>query len=201
MEKFTNLTGIAAPLPMINVDTDMILPKNYMKTISRKGLGAALFADLRYDARGAENRDFVLNNVPYGDARILVSGANFGCGSSREHAPWALLDFGIRCIIAPSFADIFLGNCFKNGILPIALPQGDVDVLMADARNADTAVLTVDLLAGTIVRFNGERIGFEIDRFRRQCLLDGVDEIAMTLNNAEAVSKFETQAKELRPWV
>ena len=201
MEKFTRLTGVAAPLDMINVDTDMVIPKQHLKTIERSGLGKFLFDEMRYDADGNELPDFVLNRPPYRQARILVTGENFGCGSSREHAPWALLDFGIRCIIAPSFADIFYNNCFKNGMLPIVLPQDQVEVLMADAALGGNAVLGVDLERQEISRPNGETIGFEIDPFRRQCLLDGIDDIALTLQKIDHIDAFEAQQQTGQPWL
>jgi len=191
MEKFTTLTGIAAPLPMINVDTDKILPAVYLKTIKRTGLGKVLFDEIRYRPDGSENPDFVLNQPSYRQAQIIVAGDNFGCGSSREHAPWALLDFGISCVIAPSFADIFYNNCFKNGLLPIVLPQETVDRLMEDARKGANSVLTIDLDKQTISRPDGEVVPFEIDPFRRQCLLEGLDEIGITLSMEEAIEGFE----------
>src|SRR5487761_1852275 len=181
MEKFTTLSGIAAPLPMINIDTDKILPAVYLKTIKRTGLGKVLFEEVRFRPDGSENPDFVLNQPPYRNARILVAGDNFGCGSSREHAPWALLDFGIRAVIAPSFADIFYNNCFKNGLLPIALPADIVAQLMDDARKGSNARLTIDLASQTITRPDGQTVHFEIDQFRKQCLLDGLDDIGLTL--------------------
>ena len=201
MDKFTTLTGIAAPLPLINVDTDMIIPKQFLKTIQRSGLGKNLFDEMRYDASGAEIPDFVLNKPAYRKAQILVGAENFGCGSSREHAPWALLDFGIRCVIAPSFADIFYNNCFKNGILPIVLPQDQVDLLMEDARNGANATLTVDLEAQTIARPDGSAIAFEVDAFRKHCLLNGLDDIGLTLEKSAAIESFEAQAAQARPWV
>jgi 3-isopropylmalate/(R)-2-methylmalate dehydratase small subunit len=201
MEKFTTLTGIAAPLPLINVDTDMIIPKQFLKTIQRSGLGKNLFDEMRYTPDGAEIPDFVLNQPAYRKAQILVAGDNFGCGSSREHAPWALLDFGIRCVIAPGFADIFYNNCFKNGILPIVLPQEEVDALMADASNGANATLTVDLDSQTITRPDGGTIGFEVDAFRKHCLLNGLDDIGLTLEKAAAIESFETRAAQARPWV
>ncbi len=201
MEKFTQLTGVAAPLDMINVDTDMVIPKQHLKTIARSGLGKFLFDEMRYDADGNELPDFVLNRPPYRQARILVAGENFGCGSSREHAPWALLDFGIRCIIAPSFADIFYNNCFKNGMLPIVLPQDQVDLLMADAALGANAILGVDLERQEIGRPNGETIGFEIDPYRRQCLLDGLDDIALTLQKIDRIDAFEAQQQTGQPWL
>ncbi len=201
MEKFTRLTGVAAPLDMINVDTDMVIPKQHLKTIERSGLGKFLFDEMRYDADGNELPDFVLNRPPYRQARILVAGENFGCGSSREHAPWALLDFGIRCIIAPSFADIFYNNCFKNGMLPIVLPHDQVEMLMADAALGANAVLGIDLERQEIDRPNGETIGFEIDPYRRQCLLDGLDDIALTLQQIDRIDAFEAQQQTGQPWL
>ena len=201
MEKFTKLTGIAAPLPMVNVDTDMIIPKQFLKTIKRTGLGKNLFDEMRYDAQGNEIPDFVLNQPAYRDAEILIAGENFGCGSSREHAPWAMLDFGIRCVIAPSFADIFYNNCFKNGILPIALPQEQVDMLTEEARKGANARLAVDLEAQTITTSEGTEIAFEIDPFRKHCLLNGLDDIALTLEKAPAIEAYETKMAVQRPWV
>ena len=201
MEKFTKLTGVAAPMPLINVDTDMIIPKQFLKTIQRSGLGKNLFDEMRYDADGQEIADFVLNKPAYRDAQILVAGDNFGCGSSREHAPWALLDFGIRCVIATSFADIFFNNCFKNGILPIVLPQEDVDKLMDDAERGANAVLTVDLEAQTITGPDGGEISFEVDAFRKHCLLNGLDDIGLTLEKAAAIDSFESKTETARPWV
>jgi 3-isopropylmalate/(R)-2-methylmalate dehydratase small subunit len=200
MEKFTKLRGIAAPLPMMNVDTDMIIPKQFLKTIKRTGLGKNLFDEMRYNLDGSEKPDFVLNRPAYRKAQILVAGANFGCGSSREHAPWALLDFGIRCIIAPSFADIFYNNCFKNGILPIALPQADVDKLMDDAERGSNAIVTVDLEAQEITGPDGGRIRFEIDAFRKHCLLNGLDDIGLTLEKASAIESFEARNRTSQPW-
>ena len=201
MDKFTTLTGVAAPLPLVNVDTDMIIPKQYLKTIQRTGLGKGLFDEMRYLDDGSENPDFVLNRPAYRNAEILVSGENFGCGSSREHAPWALLDFGIRCVIAPSFADIFYNNCFKNGILPVVLPQEDVDRLMDDAERGANAVVTVDLESQTITGPDGGTVAFEIDPHRRRCLLEGLDDIGLTLEKAARIDAFETGAAQSRPWV
>ncbi|WP_114966240.1 3-isopropylmalate dehydratase small subunit [Alkalilacustris brevis] len=201
MDKFTTLTGVAAPLPMVNVDTDMIIPKQFLKTIKRSGLGKNLFDEMRYDQKGNEIPDFVLNQPAYRNAEILVGGENFGCGSSREHAPWALLDFGIRCVIAPSFADIFFNNCFKNGILPITLPQEQVDILMDDARKGANARMTVDLENQTITTSDGQTIGFEVDPFRKHCLLNGLDDIGLTLEKVAAIDAFEARAATLRPWV
>jgi 3-isopropylmalate/(R)-2-methylmalate dehydratase small subunit len=201
MDKFTTLTGVAAPLPLINIDTDMIIPKQFLKTIKRTGLGRNLFDEMRYGKDGSEIGDFVLNQPAYRQAKILVAGANFGCGSSREHAPWALLDFGIRCIIAPSFADIFFNNSFKNGILPIVLPQQQVDLLMNDARLGANAVLTVDLASQTITRPDGQKISFEVDPFRKHCLLNGLDDIGLTLQKQDKIDAFEAQRRLSQPWL
>ncbi len=201
MEKFTTLTGVAAPLPMINVDTDMIIPKQFLKTIRRTGLGKHLFFEMRYDEAGEERPDFVLNKPAYRHARILVTGENFGCGSSREHAPWALLDFGIRCVIAPSFADIFYNNCFKNGILPIVLPQEDVDKLMDDAERGANATVTIDLEAQEIRGPDGGVIRFDIDPFRKHCLLEGLDDIGLTLEKQDRIEAYERKAAAARPWL
>ncbi|MGB6968656.1 MAG: 3-isopropylmalate dehydratase small subunit, partial [Methyloceanibacter sp.] len=195
MEKFTTLTGIAAPLPMINVDTDMIIPKQYLKTIKRTGLGVGLFAELRYDEEGQPKPDFVLHRPPYHQATILIAGDNFGCGSSREHAPWALLDFGFRCIVAPSFADIFYNNCFKNGILPIRLPQAEVDKLLDDASRGANATITIDLESQEIRGPDGGVIQFDIDAFQKRCLIEGIDDIGLTLEKAEHIDRFEAEAK------
>jgi 3-isopropylmalate/(R)-2-methylmalate dehydratase small subunit len=200
MEKFTQLTGVAAPLPMINVDTDKIIPKQYLKTIGRKGLGKGLFDEMRYRADGSENPDFVLNKPAYRSAKVLVAGENFGCGSSREHAPWALLDFGIRCVIASSFADIFYNNCFKNGILPVKLPQAVVDKLMDDARKGANAVLTIDLEKQEITRPDGEKISFELDPFRKHCLVNGLDDIGLTMQKGASIDAFEATRKTTQPW-
>ncbi|MQX36297.1 3-isopropylmalate dehydratase small subunit [Roseospira navarrensis] len=201
MEPFKTLTGVAAPLPIVNVDTDMIIPKQFLKTIKRTGLGKSLFFEMRYDDDGAEAPDFVLNQPAYRGASILVAGDNFGCGSSREHAPWALLDFGIRCIIAPSFADIFYNNCFKNGILPIRLPQEDVDKLMDDARRGANATVTVDLEAQEIRGPDGGVVTFDIDPFRKHCLLNGLDDIGLTLEKADAIQAFEDRRATQFPWL
>jgi len=200
MDKFVKLTGVAAPLPVVNIDTDMIIPKDYLKTIKRTGLGKGLFAEARYNEDGSVNETFVLNKPAYQNATILVAGDNFGCGSSREHAPWALLDFGIRCVISTSFADIFYNNCFKNGILPIVVSQDDLDKLMDDASRGSNAILTVDLEAQEITGPDGGRIGFEIDAFRRHCLLNGLDDIGLTLEKATAIDSFEKQNASSRPW-
>ena len=201
MEAFKTLDGIAAPLNMINVDTDMIIPKQFLKTIHRTGLGKALFDEMRYNMDGSEKPDFVLNKPQYRKAQILVAGDNFGCGSSREHAPWALLDFGIRCVIAPSFADIFYNNCFKNGILPITLPQSDVDKLMDDAERGANARVSIDLEAQEIRGPDGGMIKFEVDAFRKQCLLNGWDDIGLTLRSEEKISAYEQNHKLQAPWV
>ena len=199
MEKFDKITGIAAPLDIINVDTDMIIPKQFLKTIQRSGLGKNLFDEMRYTPEGDEIADFVLNQPAYRAAQILVAGDNFGCGSSREHAPWALLDFGIRCVIAPSFADIFYNNCFKNGILPIVLPQEDVDKLMDDAKRGANATVTIDLESQTIKGPDGGTIAFEVDAFRKKCLLEGLDDIGLTLQRGDAIDAYETDLAA-QPW-
>ena len=200
MEKFVKLTGVAAPLPVVNIDTDMIIPKDYLKTIKRTGLGKGLFAEARYNEDGSVNPDFVLNKPAYQNAKILVAGDNFGCGSSREHAPWALLDFGIRCVISTSFADIFYNNCFKNGILPIVVSQADLDKLMDDASRGSNAILSVDLESQEITGPDGGSIKFEIDAFKRHCLLNGLDDIGLTLEKATAIDSFEKQNASARPW-
>lgn len=200
MEKFTKLTAVAAPLPMVNVDTDMIIPARFLKTIKRTGLAEGLFYALRYDQSGAK-RDFVLDQPAYRQAHILVVGDNFGCGSSREHAPWALLDGGIRCVIGPSFADIFHNNCFKNGILPIVLPQSEIDKLMADAERGANATLTVDLERQTIEGPDGGCISFEIDAWKKHCLLNGLDDVALTLEKADKLDGFEATQKTTQPWL
>lgn len=197
MEKFTTFEGIAAPLDMINVDTDMIVPKQFLKTIKRSGLGANVFDEMRFRPDGSEIEDFVLNQSDYRQSQILVAGDNFGCGSSREHAPWALLDFGFRCVIAPSFADIFFNNCFKNGILPIALPQAEVDKLMSDAKQGNGTVLSINLEAQTITRPNGEAIAFDVDPFRKNCLIEGLDDIGLTLKKSEKIDAFEAERNQL----
>jgi len=198
MEKFITLTGVAAPLPMINVDTDKIIPKQFLKTIKRSGLGANLFHELRFDLGGEEIADFVLNRAPYREAKILIAGENFGCGSSREHAPWALLDFGIRAVIAPSFADIFYNNCFNNGILPLELPQEQVDELMQDAEKGANATLTIDLEAQKVIRPDGGEFSFEIDPFRKRCLLEGHDHIGLTLEKEHHIAAHESKPRPHR---
>ncbi len=201
MDKFTKLTGVAAPMPLVNIDTDMIIPKAFLKTIKRSGLGVNLFDEMRYDRAGNEIPDFVLNKPQYRNAEILVAGDNFGCGSSREHAPWALKDFGIKAIVSTSFADIFFNNCFKNGILPIVLPQEDVDLLMGDAEKGQNARMTVDLENQLITTSDGVEIAFEVDPFRKHCLLNGLDDIGLTLEKKPAIDEFEKKAAQERPWV
>ncbi|WP_374425145.1 3-isopropylmalate dehydratase small subunit [Paracoccus sp. (in: a-proteobacteria)] len=201
MDKFTTLTGIAAPMPLVNIDTDMIIPKQFLKTIHRSGLGKNLFDEMRFNADGTEVTDFILNQPAYRETQIIVAGDNFGCGSSREHAPWALLDFGIRCVISTSFADIFYNNCFKNGILPIVMPQEVVDVLMEDARKGANARMTVDLENLTVTTSDGQSFAFELDPFRRHCLLNGLDDIGLTMEKSSAIDTFETQMAQSRPWV
>jgi len=200
MEKFTKLSGVAAPLPMVNVDTDKIIPKQFLKTIKRTGLAKGLFHELRWDEQG-KPKDFVLDKPAYKSAKILVAGENFGCGSSREHAPWALLDFGIRCVIAPSFADIFYNNCFKNGILPIVLPKEQVDLLMDDAERGANAIVSVDLEKQEITGPDGGLIHFDIDPFRKHCLLNGLDDIGLTLEKQRAITGFEAKRKTAQPWL
>ncbi len=200
MDPFTKLTGIAAPMQLVNIDTDMIIPKQFLKTIARTGLGKNLFDEMRYNLDGTEIADFVLNQPAYRQSEIIVAGDNFGCGSSREHAPWALLDFGIRCVIATSFADIFYNNCFKNGILPIVMPPEVVDVLMADARRGANARMSVDLETQTVTTSDGQVFGFEVDAFRKHCLMNGLDDIGLTLEKAAAIDTFEKRNSALRPW-
>ncbi|OJF91230.1 3-isopropylmalate dehydratase small subunit [Pararhizobium antarcticum] len=200
MDKFVKLTGVAAPLPVVNIDTDMIIPKDYLKTIKRTGLGTGLFAEARYHEDGSINEEFVLNKPAYQNARILVAGDNFGCGSSREHAPWALLDFGIRCVISTSFADIFYNNCFKNGILPVVVSPEDLEKLMDDASRGSNAVLTVDLETCEITGPDGGTISFELDAFRRHCMLNGLDDIGLTLEKAAAIDSFEKANAVSHPW-
>ena len=201
MQKFTSLTGVAAPLPMINIDTDKIIPKQYLKTIERTGLGKGLFDEMRYNSDGSEKPEFVLNQPAYRQSKILVAGENFGCGSSREHAPWALLDYGIRCIIASSFADIFYNNCFKNGVLPLVVPEEIVAQLMEDAGKGANAVLTVDLENQTISRPDGEKVPFQIDPFRKHCLLNGLDDIGLTLEKGASIDSYEDRLKLSQPWL
>ena len=201
MEKFEKISGIAAPMPLINIDTDMIIPKQFLKTIKRSGLGVNLFDEMRYDDNGDEIPDFVLNKPAYRSSEIIVAGDNFGCGSSREHAPWAIKDFGIRCVIAPAFADIFYNNCFKNGILPITLPQDQVDVLMKDAEKGANARMEVDLVAQQITTSDGEVFSFEVDEFKKRCLLEGLNDIGQTFQKVAAIDSFEAKASDARPWV
>lgn len=200
MQPFTTLTGVAAPLDIMNVDTDMIIPKQYLKTIKRTGLGTGLFSEMRYKDDGSDNPDFVLNKPAYRKAEILVAGDNFGCGSSREHAPWALLDYGIRCVISTSFADIFYNNCFKNGILPITVSQADLDKLMDDARRGANATMTIDLPSQEIRGPDGGVVKFEIDPFRKHCLINGLDDIGLTMEKANSIADFEKQNATARPW-
>lgn len=201
MEKFIKLSGVAAPLDMINVDTDMIIPKLHLRTIKRTGLGKVVFDELRFNQDGSEKPEFILNQAPYRDAQILIAGDNFGCGSSREHAPWALLDYGIRCIISTSFADIFYNNCFKNGILPITVAQAELEMLMTDAADHDNPSFTVDLEAKEITRPQGEVICFDIDDFRRDCLLNGLDDIGLTLQKVDQIDAFEAAQRQQQPWL
>ena len=201
MDKFTTLTGVAAPLDIVNIDTDKIIPKQYLKTIKRTGLGDGLFAEMRFGEDGAENPDFVLNKPAYRDAKILVAGDNFGCGSSREHAPWALLDFGIRCVISTSFADIFYNNCFKNGILPIRVTPEQLDLLMDDASRGANATLTVDLDSQQIRGPDGGTVTFDIDPFRKHCLMEGLDDVGLTMAKKPAIDAFEARTAEARPWL
>ncbi len=201
MDKFTKLTGVAAPLPIINIDTDMIIPKDYLKTIKRTGLGSGLFSEMRFNEDGTENPDFVLNKPAYRKAEILVAGDNFGCGSSREHAPWALADFGIRCVISTSFADIFHNNCFKNGILPIKVSEEELEQLLDDASRGSNATVSVDLEAQEIRGPDGGIISFEIDEFKKHCLLNGLDDIGLTMEKMEAINTYEAGLTDSRPWV
>ncbi|SHL83198.1 3-isopropylmalate dehydratase, small subunit [Paracoccus solventivorans] len=201
MDKFTTLTGIAAPMPLVNIDTDMIIPKQFLKTIHRSGLGKNLFDEMRYFPDGTENPDFVLNKPAWRDSQIIVAGDNFGCGSSREHAPWALLDYGIRAVISTSFADIFYNNCFKNGILPIVLPAEAVEALMKDAENGANARLTVDLESQTVTGADGTAYHFDIDPHRKHCLLNGLDDIGLTMEKAPAIEAYETRIAQSQPWV
>ena len=201
MEKFDKLSGVAAPLPIINIDTDMIIPKQYLKTIQRTGLGTGLFSEMRYNEDGSANEDFVLNKAAYKDASILVAGDNFGCGSSREHAPWALLDYGIRCIISTSFADIFYNNCFKNGVLPIVVSQDELEKLMDDANRGANATMSIDLEAQEISGPDGGKIAFDIDPFRKHCMMNGLDDIGLTMEKASNIDSYEADLSENRPWV
>ena len=201
MDKFKKLSGTAAPMPLINIDTDMIIPKVFLKTIKRSGLGVNLFDEMRYQDDGSENPDFVLNKPQYRETEILVAGDNFGCGSSREHAPWAIKDFGIRCVISTSYADIFFNNCFKNGILPIVLPKAQVDVLMKDAEKGSNARIEVDLDAQTVTTSDGETFSFEVDTFKKHCLLNGLDDIGLTMEKAASIDAYESKLQLSHPWV
>lgn len=201
MDKFEKLSGIAAPMPLINIDTDMIIPKVFLKTIKRSGLGVNLFDEMRYQDDGSENPDFVLNKPQYRETEILVAGDNFGCGSSREHAPWAIKDFGIRCVISTSYADIFFNNCFKNGILPIVLPKAQVDVLMKDAEKGSNARIEVDLEAQTVTTSDGETFSFEVDAFKKHCLLNGLDDIGLTMEKAASIDAYESKLQVSHPWL
>ena len=201
MDKFEKISGIAAPMPLINIDTDMIIPKVFLKTIKRSGLGVNLFDEMRYQDDGSENPDFVLNKPQYRETEILVAGDNFGCGSSREHAPWAIKDFGIRCVISTSYADIFFNNCFKNGILPIVLPKAQVDVLMKDAEKGSNARIEVDLEAQTVTTSDGETFSFEVDAFKKHCLLNGLDDIGLTMEKAASIDAYESKLQVSHPWV
>ena len=200
MEKFEKLAGVAAPMPLVNIDTDMIIPKVFLKTIKRSGLGVNLFDEMRYDREGNEKPDFVLNKTQYREAKILVAGDNFGCGSSREHAPWAIADFGIKCVVSTSFADIFYNNCFKNGILPVVLPQEQVDILMKDAEKGANSIIEVDLENQTIASSDGEVFSFEVDPFKKHCLLNGLDDIGLTMEKEDKITAYESKAAQMFPW-
>jgi len=201
MEKFETITGVAAPMPLVNIDTDMIIPKIFLKSIKRTGFGANLFDEMRFNRDGTEIEDFVLNKPAYRNAEIIVAGDNFGCGSSREHAPWAIKDFGVSCVISTSFADIFFNNCFKNGILPIVLPQEQVDALMKDAEKGENARMTIDLVNQEITSSDGEKFAFEVDAFKKHCLIEGLDDIGLTMAKEGSIDTFEAEAGALRPWV
>ena len=200
MEKFEKLSGVAAPMPLVNIDTDMIIPKVFLKTIKRSGLGVNLFDEMRYDREGNEKTEFVLNKAQYREAKILVAGDNFGCGSSREHAPWAIADFGIKCVISTSFADIFFNNCFKNGILPVVLPQDQVKVLMSDAEKGANSIIEVDLEKQTIASSDGTVFNFDVDPFKKHCLLNGLDDIGLTMEKETDITAYEAKASQLFPW-
>ena len=200
MEKFEKLSGVAAPMPLVNIDTDMIIPKVFLKTIKRSGLGVNLFDEMRYDREGNEKTEFVLNKAQYREAKILVAGDNFGCGSSREHAPWAIADFGIKCVISTSFADIFFNNCFKNGILPVVLPQDQVKFLMSDAEKGANSIIEVDLEKQTIASSDGEVFTFHVDPFKKHCLLNGLDDIGLTMEKETDITAYEAKASQLFPW-
>jgi len=201
MEKFKTLSGIAAPLDILNIDTDMIIPKQFLKTIKRSGLGKNLFDEMRYSPDGSVIKEFVLNNEPWKEAKILIAGDNFGCGSSREHAPWALLDFGIRCIISTNFADIFYNNCFKNGILPIKVSEDERQALLADSKDKENPVLNIDLPNQTINRPNGVSVKFDLDPFRKKCLLEGLDDISLTLEKKNQIESYESYRNDNHPWL
>ena len=200
MEKFEKLAGAAAPMPLVNIDTDMIIPKVFLKTIKRSGLGVNLFDEMRYDREGNEKPDFVLNKPQYRDAKILVAGDNFGCGSSREHAPWAIEDFGIKCVISTSFADIFYNNCFKNGILPLVLHEDEVDTLMKDSEKGANSIIEVDLENQTIVSSDGEIFRFDVDPFKKHCLLNGLDDSGLTMEKENHITEYESKASQQFPW-
>ena len=200
MEKFEKLAGVAAPMPLVNIDTDMIIPKVFLKTIKRSGLGVNLFDEMRYDREGNEKTDFVLNKTQYREAKILVAGDNFGCGSSREHAPWAIADFGIKCVVSTSFADIFYNNCFKNGILPVVLPQDQVEILMKDAEKGANSIIEVDLENQIIASSDGEVFSFEVDPFKKHCLLNGLDDIGLTMEKEDQITAYESKAAQMFPW-
>ena len=200
MEKFEKLAGVGAPMPLVNIDTDMIIPKVFLKTIKRSGLGVNLFDEMRYDREGNEKPDFVLNKTQYREAKVLVAGDNFGCGSSREHAPWAIADFGIKCVVSTSFADIFYNNCFKNGILPVVLPQDQVDILMKDAEKGANSIIEVDLENQTIASSDGEVFSFEVDPFKKHCLLNGLDDIGLTMEKEDKITAYESKAAQMFPW-
>ena len=201
MEKFNKLKGIAAPLDILNIDTDMIVPKQFLKTIKRSGLGKNLFDEMRYTANGEEIKSFVLNQDPWRDSKIIIAGDNFGCGSSREHAPWALLDFGIRCVISTNFADIFYNNCFKNGILPIKVSEDERLALLADAKDNENPIIEIDLPNQVINRPNGVSVKFDLDEFRKKCLLEGLDDISLTLENKLKIEAYENERDNIRPWL
>ncbi|MDA8741502.1 3-isopropylmalate dehydratase small subunit [Amylibacter sp.] len=201
MEKFTNVSGVAAPMPLVNIDTDMIIPKQFLKTIKRSGLGVNLFDEMRYNQDGSEISDFVLNQSAYRNAEIIIAGENFGCGSSREHAPWALKDFGISVVISESFADIFYNNCFKNGILPVKLSKESIDILMDDASKGENARISVDLEEQTVSATDGKIFKFEVDAFKKHCLLNGLDDIGLTYQKIESVDKFEEKQAKIAPWL
>lgn len=201
MEKFEKMTAIAAPMPLINIDTDMIIPKQFLKTIKRSGLGVSAFHEMRYQMDGTENPDFILNQGAYRNANIIVAGDNFGCGSSREHAPWALLDFGVRCVISTSFADIFYNNCFKNGILPVIVTDEELNLLMNDAEKGSNARMVIDLESQQIETSEGEVIKFDVDQHRKHCLINGLDDIGLTMEKMESIDLFEKKMAKNTPWI